>query len=1308
MCKVLVFLVCVVGAGRLALAQAAPDTSPLGKTPQTILLVARQLHRSGQSRAAQQLLQAGMADRAQSWDQAQLAGALDLLTQIHRDCEHYAEALQAALRYQQLLDQVAASDSALVAKRQEICLLLADIYQALGRQKQAREQLQRAWDMSGGARRTDPLWEARVRALEARVAAASGDPAGRQESQALWNDMEGQTRRVLRDIDAGSLRSDFQAPAILLLVDALIHTQRPQPAIAELDRLRTLLPDRSPTVVQTLADIAARYEQLHAYAQERSALQAALDLMTRKESQKSTLEYAELLERLGTAQQQLVDHAAATHAWEEAGRIYQDLSEQKVVDYQGRADQARANLGLQRIWQRLERWPEAIRCTKLLLDYRTQVLPADHPDIWRARLVLAGFYSKVDDLPAAKSLLVETLQYWKSHQPPAWSELAGTLSKLAEVARAEGALTEALAYLEEALPVYRQLYDAGDLRMAELYANLAGLQSAKGQYKSAIDNYREAVKIFRREAGKADPRADELLSATLLNMAMLFKSQRQFREAATHCREALDVQLRIASKDDQSTLPFYLALTSLHLAQDKTKTSAAKSLSGDLRQARQYADEAQRLCETFGLEDKATGAAVLQLQGMIHMRTGEWATAQRDFERARKIALGAHQPALEAKCLTYLAEVALSQGALADGAERLASFERAADLSSRALELHNRLQTYPNLHFMAYLSLARAERGLEHGDAALEALRKAVQLIEAPRASTVGAESERAEFFSQYAAAFDLLVDWNVSDGHLDEALAAAESGRNRTFLDQVRSAGIDVRASLKGTPQEGLLQQERDVSTDYNLRVKDLRQAYAAGAPALEINKLVAQIDALRQKYAGIQTDIRDASPLYRNFLGKSSTSIRWSDIAAGLLTPDNVLVLYYLGHAKSHLFVIDGRTHAIHHFPLEVSPDQAARLGIAPGALTRGMVARLANPYLAVLRDRNQEKTRGIGAGPVVSIKGENDAADRHVDPLNADQQIAFTELVLPRPARDKIISLAPDYACVVPDGALDQLPLEALLLKDSPPRYLFDDFPPIAYAPSARILEMLISRAPASGQLPISLLTVGDPHYPLASGDRSRTSGAGTSAEYQALGGLLTALPATREECENVKRAIEASSTAADVAMLTGDDATEGNVRGQIQHRRFIHLAAHGLVDQRFDNQFGAIALTPPKVAASSNDDGFLSLYEIHNLSLTACELVVLSACETKVGTDRPLEAGSTLARAFLAAGARDVISSHWNVDDVSTARLMSTFFSRVAVDIKHGRPAHFARALHAARGELRHDSKFSAPYFWAPFVLVGPAQ
>jgi CHAT domain-containing protein len=109
------------------------------------------------------------------------------------------------------------------------------------------------------------------------------------------------------------------------------------------------------------------------------------------------------------------------------------------------------------------------------------------------------------------------------------------------------------------------------------------------------------------------------------------------------------------------------------------------------------------------------------------------------------------------------------------------------------------------------------------------------------------------------------------------------------------------------------------------------------------------------------------------------------------------------------------------------------------------------------------------------------------------------------------------------------------------------------------------------------------------------------------------------------------------------------------------------------------------------------------EIYGLDLRDCDLAVLSACETNVGPQAPLEAGVTLAGAFLSAGARRVVASHWSVDDDSTAELMGTFFDEIMTRGK--KPLSYAQALQQARLRLRRTEKWESPYFWAPFVLIG---
>ena len=120
------------------------------------------------------------------------------------------------------------------------------------------------------------------------------------------------------------------------------------------------------------------------------------------------------------------------------------------------------------------------------------------------------------------------------------------------------------------------------------------------------------------------------------------------------------------------------------------------------------------------------------------------------------------------------------------------------------------------------------------------------------------------------------------------------------------------------------------------------------------------------------------------------------------------------------------------------------------------------------------------------------------------------------------------------------------------------------------------------------------------------------------------------------------------------------------------------------------------------ASAEDDGFLKLQDLFARwrgRLSSCRMVVLSACQTKVGPMQKHDAVQALPIGCLYAGASSVVASLWNVDDASTAELMADFYRRILQNPESDRLTAFTAARRAIK------KRYPKPFHWAPFVYVG---
>lgn len=189
-------------------------------------------------------------------------------------------------------------------------------------------------------------------------------------------------------------------------------------------------------------------------------------------------------------------------------------------------------------------------------------------------------------------------------------------------------------------------------------------------------------------------------------------------------------------------------------------------------------------------------------------------------------------------------------------------------------------------------------------------------------------------------------------------------------------------------------------------------------------------------------------------------------------------------------------------------------------------------------------------------------------------------------------------------------------------------------------------------------------------------------------------LNNLPGTELEVNEIAKFLQTKNITCDV--LLSKKANETIIKEEdLKNFTLIHFATHGIVDE--DNpELSRIFLQNDSEA----EDGNLYSGEIYNLHLNA-NLVTLSACQTGLGKISKGEGVIGLSRALVYAGAKNLIVSFWSVADESTAEFMTRFYQILLQN--QGRT--FTNGLREAKLEIIEQNTYAAPYYWAPFILIG---
>jgi CHAT domain-containing protein/tetratricopeptide (TPR) repeat protein len=846
------------------------------------------------------------------------------------------------------------------------------------------------------------------------------------------------------------------------------------------------------------------------------------------------------------------------------------------------------------------------------------------------------------DLDNAREFFRRALEI-REKLSPGSLDVAAAFNNLGLVAWDRGDLAEATRCHSQALAIQQELAP-DSLEVARSLNNLGIVSSDVGDLVHAEDYALRALAIREKLA------PDSLVVATTLNNLGNIAEQRgDLAEAEWYSSRALAIVQKQAPG-------------SLALAIDFNNLADIMRESGDLEKAEDYLNQSLAIKQKLG-PDSLNFAFTLADLGGVSQSRGDLKKAEECYRRALEI---------EQRLAPGTLFVASSFNNLAGLFMERGDLVQAESYYRQAGAIEEKLAPESKAHAEVLASLAGIMLRKGQSDGAASLLDQALTALESQTAHLGGSEDVRSNFRAKYLGYYRDYVDLLIRQKQPELAFQVLERSRARTLLEMLNEAHVDVHKGVEA----GLLQRKRslagDLSAKYNRRIELLSGKHSDEQIATvnqEIERLVAQ-------HKDVEERIVASSPDYAALTQPRLLGVKEIE---QLLDDDSLLLEYSLGAEHSYVFALT--TNSLEVFPLpkgaeldaigrrayeELSVNNPDSGHVAITTLSRTLldpvIGRLGKKRLVIVADGVLQY---ISFGALQTSQGA---------PLVAEHEIAYlpsgsTLVVLRRQTEGR--TRAPQQVAVLADPVFD---VNDVRLKSPAEEKKNIDSPKQA---SLRSGSDATAADPADSTS-VDLLT------------RS-TSDLGMTAKGAI---YLPRLLSSRQEATNILAVAQSGQS---MEALDFDASRSAAISPTLAQYRIVHFATHGLVNSTHPELSGLVLSLVNKKGEQQN--GFLGLEDIYNMNLPA-DLVVLSACETGLGREIQGEGLVGLTRAFMYAGAPRVVASLWQVPDRATAELMKRFYTAMLVD--HLTPA---AALRQAQISLSKEKRWSAPYYWAGFILQG---
>jgi CHAT domain-containing protein/Tfp pilus assembly protein PilF len=830
---------------------------------------------------------------------------------------------------------------------------------------------------------------------------------------------------------------------------------------------------------------------------------------------------------------------------------------------------------------------------------------------------------------------------------------------------------KALEYYSQALAISRAAQNRGG--EAITLNNIGAVYEKIGQPQKALEYYDQALPILR----KIQNRGGE--ATTLNNIGAVYEKIGQPQKALNYLSQSLSISKEVNDRGGEATT--------------LNNIGAIYYKIGQPQKALEYYDQALPILRE--VQNRNGEATTLNNAGNIYRDIGQRQKALEYFSQSLSISKEVNDKVGESRTLSNIGavygDIGQPQKALEYFSQSLPIRKKVDDRGGEATVLNNigtiyykigqrqkaleyYIQSLPILrevqdrdHEASILgNLADLERSRGNLQVALTHIEFAIKIIETIRTEIVSQEFRTSYFASQqdyYDFYIDVLMQLHKqqpSKGFNALALQASEHARARGLLDLLRESQADIRQGV----DPKLIEQEKNLQFQLNALEKRRIELYSKTPTKSQVDGFNKEYDTLLPQYQDVETKIRSNSPRYAALTQPQPLTV--AELKQQVLDDNTVLLEYFLGKDHIYLWAVSKSEITSYELPKQSEIEAAIQ------------------QFRKVVADST--------AQPSAISKGGASLTQMLIAP--AAKQIGQKRLL------------------IVSNGALQYLPFAALPALTGSQSLLSEH--EIINLPSASTLATLRKELDKRKPAPKTVAVFADPVFSPTDGRvaqrKSRTPASknpaqgNTSTEpfsiqilrdaTQEAGVNFERLPGTRQEAKGILQFLPANMQ----TQALDFNANKTTVlNANLSQYRIIHFATHGILNTtRPELSAVVLSLVDPK---GQPQNGFLRLNDIFNLNLSA-ELVVLSACQTGLGQNIRGEGLIGLTRGFMYAGTPRVLVSLWNVNDESTAVLMTHFYKAM---LEQKLPP--ATALRAAQLKMQLDPKWRSPYYWAAFTLQG---